>query len=217
MPETIDLKALESRAYRSFFADGIWDLYLGLLLLSMGCPIALRSLGVPLPWAAAAGIAVCAVAMAVFFCGKKLLTIPRLGHANFAPSRVARRRRTTAVLAFSALLGVAVLCLTMTGSMPGAVLAGVATAALVFSGNCLLVFSLAAYFLDFSRLYLYGLLYAASFPLATVTHVRTSIPHWPLGVYAVMSTPMLVIGVTLLVRFLRKHPIPTEAATDGSG
>ena len=45
MSETLDLKALEARAYRSFFADGLWDIFLGLTLLAFGVGAAVSRAG----------------------------------------------------------------------------------------------------------------------------------------------------------------------------
>ena len=36
MSESIDLKSLEKKAYRSVFNDGLWDLFIGMLILNFG-------------------------------------------------------------------------------------------------------------------------------------------------------------------------------------
>ena len=51
MSEKIDLKELERRAFRSTFQDGLWDIFLGLLLLNMGGGTLLGGSGMSPLWA----------------------------------------------------------------------------------------------------------------------------------------------------------------------
>jgi hypothetical protein len=210
MSHTIDLKELEQKAYRSFFKDGIWDVYLGLLLLAMGGSPALLAVGATVVWAAGAGLLLSALGMAFFFAGKKYLTVPRLGTVQFSPARTLRRKKTSLVLACSALVGIALLALTATRSLPSLGLAGVPTVAIIFAANCLIVFSLGAYYLDFDRLYVYGLLYAVAFPLAVVLTEHWGAAAGFLVAYALSAAPMMLVGLALFVRFLRDYPIPTQ-------
>jgi hypothetical protein len=217
MSATVDLKELERRAYRSFFQDGLWDIFLGLLLLQMGLgPALLPAKGAPPTVVTiAVPLAVAGAALAIFFGGKRLLTIPRLGRVRFGPARQAGRRKTTVVMALSVLVGLLVFALGAVKSVSGLSLGGIPFAALVFAANCLVVFALGAYFLDFSRLYAYGVLYAASFPLAVLLHQRTTFAGgWLIG-YGITSGPMLIIGLVLLVRFLRDRPLPATEADSG--
>lgn len=212
MSEAISLKELERKAYRSFFKDGIWDIYLGLLLLTMGGGPALLTMGATLAWAAILPLALCALAMAFFLAGKKFITIPRLGTAHFGPARTRSKKRTAVVLAASVLVGVLLLLARLTGLAHIPVFGAIPLPIAVFAANCIIVFSLAAYYLDFSRLYLYGLLYAAAFPLAVVLHEHGRVAASFLLAYALSAGPMLLIGSALLIRFLRTYPpAPKEA------
>jgi hypothetical protein len=210
MSHTIDLKELERKAYRSFFEDGIWDIYLGLLLLAMGGGPALLALGAPVVWAAIAPLTVVVLGMLVFFGGKKYLTVPRLGAVQFGPARTQRRKKTSVVLACSVVVGIALLALSATRSLPSLGLAGVPTVAIIFAANCVIVFSLGAYYLDFSRLYICGLLYAVPFPLAVVLAERWSPAAGFLVAYALSAGPMILVGLILLVRFLREYPVAAQ-------
>jgi len=214
MSETISLKELERKAYRSFFKDGIWDIYLGLLLLGMGAAPSMLSLNASLACAAAAGLAVCTLAMLIFFGGKKFITIPRLGTVRFGPARTLRRKKTSLVLACSVLLGVLLLVLAATRSLPALGVGNVPTAAIVFAANCVIVFALGAYYLDFSRLYVYGLLYAVPFPLAVVLADRWDAAAGFLVAYALSAGPMVLVGLVRLVRFLREYPAAAEPQSD---
>lgn len=209
MTADVDLKALERRAYRSFFGDGIWDIYLGLLLLGMGGGPALLQMGVPLVWAGIVPLALCAAAMVFFVAGKKYITVPRLGAVQFGAARRLKRKRLSLVLACSALLGLVLFALAAWRSIPALSLGSVPMVALVFAANCLIVFSLGAYYLDFSRLYVYGLLYAVAFPLGIMLDETGRVGASFLTVYALLAGPMIVVGAALFIRFLRAYP-PTS-------
>ena len=213
MTADVDLKELEKRAYRSFFGDGIWDVYLGLLLLGMGGGPALLQMGLPLAWAGILPLAFCAVAMVLFVAGKKYVTVPRLGAVEFGAARRLKRKRLSLVLACSALLGLVLFVLAAWRSIPALTLGSVPMVAVVFAVNCLIVFSVGAYYLDFSRLYVYGLLYAVAFPLAVVLDEAGGVDASFLTAYAVLAGPMVVVGVALFVRFLRRYPVPSEEVT----
>jgi hypothetical protein len=216
VPGKLSLRALERKAYRSFFRDGLWDVYLGLLLLTMGIPVLLARPGAPasaLPIAVGLGMTI--AAMAVFFGGKRYVTVPRLGTAKFLPARRAGNKKTTLVLTFSVLVGLALFVFPGLGIGTRGGLAGIPVPALLWAGNCLIVFGLGAYFLDFGRLYAYGVLYAASFPLAVVLRTQAGLAQGWLIAYALTSAPMLIIGLILFVRFLHDYPPPPKEAPDG--
>ena len=118
MSHTIDLRELEKKAYRSFFEDGIWDIYLGLMLLVIGGGPALLALGASLMWAASAPLAAAVLGMLIFYGGKRHLTVPRLGAVQFGAARTLRRKKTSLVLACSVLVGVTLLVLSATRSLP---------------------------------------------------------------------------------------------------
>jgi hypothetical protein len=217
MSETISLKELERKAYRSFFKDGIWDIYLGLLLLAMGIGQPLLALGASLVWAAVVPLALVALAMFILLGGKRWLTVPRLGTVRFGHARKVGRKRAVVVFSASVLVGLALFALSWTGITRVAVLEVIPLPALVFAANCIVVFGLAGYFLDFSRLYAYAVLYAAAFPLAVLLHGPGQLPYGWMFAYSIASAPMLVIGLVLLVRFLREYPLTREPAMESNG
>jgi len=99
MSEKLNLKQIERKAWRSVFQDGLWDIYLGLLLLLMGSSLLLDQL--PIGEAARLGIylglmAVCLVGM---WLAKTYITIPRTGRAQFGPARQIRRKKVGIILA----------------------------------------------------------------------------------------------------------------------
>lgn len=71
-------------------------------------------------------------------------------------------------------------------------------------------FSLGVYFLDYGRLYWYGVLYAISHPLRIVFKQNPELRGISLMGYFVSGGVMVFIGVVLFIRFLCDYPIPVK-------
>ncbi len=214
MTTNMDLQQLERKAFRSTFQDGLWDIFLGLLLLNMGGGTLLGGSGIPPLWSMVALTAfVCAV-LALFWAGKKYVTTPRMGLVEFGPQRKSRLRRVRVVLFLSVLMGV-LMFLWGLGAWSGRLpylLAELPIPAYVWAVQCVVVFGVAAYFMDVTRFYFYGVLYALPFPLGILLAHNTALTG-TLSMAITFGTaggiPVL-IGVVLFVRFLRRYPLPVE-------
>ncbi len=200
--EQIDLKALEKRAFKSTFEDGIWDIYLGLLVLNMSI----------FPWLVGSYMSIRAIiitaciivgaALFIFFWGKKKITTPRLGLIKFGAPRKARLRKVKMVLLLSLILGTILLASTR---MFGAI-AGIPTVIIVFCANAILVFSIGAYFLNVTRFYAYGVLLAVPFPLGFILMEHEVSRILVVVLCSIPSLLMLCIGSALLLNFMKKYP-----------
>jgi hypothetical protein len=223
MSERINLKELERRAYRSFFKDGIWDICFGIILLALGVGGAIARLGITwgyiIPDLHVITLSLYVVSMAVLVVGKKYITVPRLGAVRFGPARRARLSVSVLILAGSALLGLVVFLVFARDSIPAGWLSARVLGLLAFMVNCLVVFGLLAYFLDFRRLYGYAVLWALAFPASEVvtTHTALSPASAFLLTVGAFAGVMLVTGIVLLIRFLRDYPIATEPAMENNG
>ncbi|MCA9928126.1 MAG: hypothetical protein KC419_06600 [Anaerolineales bacterium] len=213
MSTNIDLKELERQAFRSNFADGLWDIFLGLLLLQMAVGPALYRLG----WSPVWILLVMAVFVTAIFLGfkaaKRQIVLPRFGLVQFGAERQRKQRKLTLVYAMVALLGVVVLAAVIVGyrlaQNSGTTAWGnVALLALfgLFLITAVLVFSFMAYNMDYTRAYLYGWFYGLAFPLNILMDELFS-STFPLGT-VLFSTIMIIIGLVMLTRFLRKYPMP---------
>ncbi|KAA3662543.1 MAG: hypothetical protein DWQ04_13200, partial [Chloroflexi bacterium] len=84
MTTNIDLKELERRAFKSTFQDGIWDIYLGLMLLPMVIWLLLVAHpDDPSTAAVVLTFGFFAVPIFLFRATKKYLIMPRLGLVQF--------------------------------------------------------------------------------------------------------------------------------------
>jgi hypothetical protein len=214
--EQLNIKALEKKAFRSFFRDGIYDVFLGTILLSFGLPLILiefgwlhyKTMAIPLIISVILNVG----ALLFFVFGKKYITAPRLGIVHFGKTRKRKMMHVTLLLAISVLIGVVTFFLTQFKVLPVGGKTGIPAVGIIFGIQALIVFSLAAYFMDFTRLYLYAFLFAAALPLTLWLKKNAVLAYPSLYVFSLTAGPMLVIGWILFVRFLRQYPHkPTSA------
>lgn len=190
MASDVNLKEIRQRVHTSFFQDGLWDIFLGLFVLGWG--LAILTDGTYLP-----GIMFIALYFAVWGL-KKRLTYPRFGYARF--SATSRRRVTTRFV----IVGVVVLLL----GVMAAVLWGISSRPqwladyfpLVFNGMLAAIVCFIAYWARVNRFYAY----AALIFLGAVFYLWVGIP-WEFGFIGAGGI-ILLIGLAILVGFLRKYP-----------
>lgn len=213
--QNIALKQLERKVWTSFFEDGIWDIYLGILLLAMAAGAFLSDIRAPETTLIV--IYACLVCLAFLFLwlGKHFITIPRIGRVRFGPKGRARKKKTSIVFAISVLVGLVlfvIVTLSVKGSLSRALPMDLFLPA-VWVGNMLIVFSLAAYFLRFRRLYLIGVMFAVGVPLDIVLRELTN-RDLSFVAFGLPALVILVMGGVVLFRFLRKYPRPAEVTSD---
>jgi hypothetical protein len=204
---TFNLTEIEKKAYRSTFQDGIWDIFLGLILLILAVGALLSNRGASEGLQMTIVIVLQAAALAVFIGGKKCITVPRMGSVKFGPKRKGRVKKSRIVLLASVVAGVAVFVVTSSalGSSPTGRPKMLNFMPLIWAANAIIVFSLLAYYLDCARLYAYGVLFALPVPLDRAVKEFAGVNLSPIA-FAVPATVMLAIGMMLLICFLRKYP-----------
>lgn len=216
MAENINLKELEKKAYRSTFQDGFWDIFLALILLAMAANAFLSSRGLSELQAMSVFICLEGFAIGVLIVGKRRITVPRMGQVKFGPKRKAKLNKVRIVLFLSVIIGlVAFVAANTVRYNPS----GMANPGFLFPLgwmiNALLVFSLMAYFMDFPRLYLIGLLYAITVPIDIAIKEFAGI-NLAFIAFGIPAAIIFVMGIIILHRFLYEYPLPSEETPDGS-
>ncbi len=208
------MKALEKKAFRSFFKDGIYDVFLGLILLSFGLPMMLNEFGwidyETMTWPLVFALTLNIGALVFFIFGKKYITVPRLGLVRFGKGRKRKMRHVRLLLVISVLIGVITFFLVLFKLLPVGGETGIPVVGVIFGIQALIVFSLAAYFMDFTRLYLYAFLFAVSLPVTFWLKNNDVLTYPSLYVFSLTAGPMLVVGWVLFIRFLRQFPLKAE-------
>jgi hypothetical protein len=198
MTEGINLKEIERKAWTSYFEDGLWEFFFGALFLIGG----IRSLTNNVSYTF-----LLLVPILILPIGKKLITIPRLGHVKFGPARKLKQTKVFAILIISVLAMLALLLFPRSGlalqELPISPIMAVWIA---------VVFGLIAYYMDFRRLFVYGLLYA----LTEVLWGQFGEPIGPV-VQTISGIVILLVGVAVFMRFVRRYPLPSEATLNVQG
>jgi hypothetical protein len=131
-----------------------------------------------------------------------------VGVVRFGRARQARLRRFTLIMlvlnAVALILGLVVA--PNFARVPGQMIA------FAFGAMLLIGFSIAAYFLDIGRLYIYGLL-AGLAPLAGEwlwSHGYATHHGFPIT-FGVTAAIMILTGLAIFIRLLRDNPLPVAA------
>ncbi|KAA3660969.1 MAG: hypothetical protein DWQ04_17845 [Chloroflexi bacterium] len=213
MSSNMSLKEAERKAFRSTFQDGLWDVYLGFVFLLFGIG-PLIQVSADNDWILSLGYFVPLVLL--FVAAKKYITTPRIGRAKFSQARKRKVKKVRLLLLFSVVLGTIIYLMGATGDGFAGSFAKLPIVLLVFTVNVLLIFWLGAYFLDFSRLYVYGALLGLSFPAGFFLMERGIVAD-ETRPFILTSSIMIVVGIVLFVRFLRENPPIDENSLSEGG
>jgi len=187
MNANTDLKQIERKAWNIYFQDGFWDIYMGLFMIVIGMNILVDN-----EWYSWLMIA----PIFLMILGKRFITTPRLGRVKFGIERQKKRLAVVIVIAIAVICDIVLVAFAANGTpLPTAV------AAAVFGMSALLVFGSMAYFLDCRRFYLYGLLLGGAFSLEILLNDPLTSTA-----FFVCGAAVLIFGLALLIRFLRKYP-----------
>lgn len=219
MSALLNLKQIESKAFRAAHQDGLWDIYFGGIILSMA--IMLNPDEGELFQASRFGLYGIALLAAclIFMGGKLFITRPRLGQVKFGPQR--KRRNLTlgivlgCIVAMHTLLFIgsvllwdhpewaAQLGIAQMDADKGHLLVAIISGMIVGPSMILI-----AYFLEFMR----GYYIAFIMSLAAFSLVWFGQP-----VYVIVSGLVVLIpGVVLFIRFLRQYPLHRQEAPHDS-
>jgi len=218
MSQNLDLKAIERKAFRSVHQDGLWDIYLGGLMLVLSLFFAIPESGEgELTYMVIALLGV-TVVFAVFQLGKKYITTPRMGQVQFGPERQKRKITLGWIMGAYVLVTLGMVLfslyiwnrsasgqtvdLALTPSLERVLVALVAA---LLAGTSTLVIS---YFREFVRGYYIALLMGLGFFFTLLLDM--TIPMLVAGAL------ILVPGLILFVNFLPQHPLPPQEARHGS-
>jgi hypothetical protein len=218
MMNKVNLKEIERNAFRSTYQDGLWDMYYGLMLMSMAV-FMLRPVGGYRPTNILLALACFSVSYLLFWLGKKYVTMPRMGQVVFGETRKKRNRTVIIILSGFVLIQVLLLLFTVFAWLDPQVghrlntylkdrdimdLAVAGIGALIVSSGMLLV----AYFKDFPR----GYYIAVLMSLAVFLMIYLNQPVYPIIIGGLIIVP----GLALFIRFLKTHPRPMlEEAGNG--
>lgn len=155
--------------------------------------------------------------LAFFILSKKYLIKPRIGVVKFGRKRKVRKLRTTIVLAFNVVF-LLILFLFNISIFRGSINIPYNIVVLLEGLLFLTVpLFLVAYFIQLSRLYVYALLLGSGFFLADISSIIVPIPFNFLFTYLLLGGIIIVVGITYLIRFIKKYQLPQEEKNSDGG
>ena len=213
MSNITDFRQIQRRTNQLMnFEDGFWDLLLGSIFMMLAIYPVTRELLGPV-WNLVLFLSVLALLVAAELLLRRYVSGPRIGYAQ--PRRSPKLRL---VLVFTILMvlitfGLVLVTLLSPESVPSAPVeasAGrsylVELIVVLFMGG---LFSALGYLYGVTRLYFYGWMLGLA-NLASVYMVHNA--GWTVLIPLAMAAGIiLLIGLVLLVRFLRKYPVRAEA------
>ncbi|UCC79982.1 MAG: hypothetical protein JSW64_01090 [Candidatus Zixiibacteriota bacterium] len=212
MKENLNLKELERKAYRATFQDGFLDITLGLFLIGSAIAGLFQD---NKPVRLIITVIIILVPLAIFLLGKKKITVPRIGMVKFGAERKARKKKVAAIILMAVIISSLLALMAMTHSMPiflAELLKGFGSA-VGFGLLAFTMFIFGGYYNDIPRLYLYGLLFGASLFLSECYYNKVGIEVHSSVWFGASGLIMLSIGISLLIRFIRLYPVPSEERT----
>jgi hypothetical protein len=207
MSQNLDLKAIEQKAFRSVHQDGLWDIYLGGLLLVLSLMFAIPESGEgELTYIGLAFLGV-GIVFAFFQLGKKYITVPRMGQVKFSPKRQKRKVTLAWIMGAFVLVTLGIFLYTVyvwnapvsakPNLAPSLERGIVSTIAALIVGLSTIVIS---YFKEFIRGYYIALLMALGFFFTL----------WLDSIFPLIAAGSLILipGLVIFATFLRQHPLP---------
>ena len=212
MSEKLNIKKAERQVFQAALSDGLWDIVIaGLLLQFAIAPLLSSSLGDF--WSSAVFIPFIVLLMITIWLLRKYIVKPRMGVVKFGKSRVRRLKKFTIVMLA---INVLTLIIGLVGSFYFDILSG-RIMTITLSVTFIAGFSFAAYFLDYPRLYIYGLLIGIAPYAGEWLYTSYGAPHhgFPIA-FGFVSGAILLVALITFIRFLHSNPVMLKDTSQGS-
>lgn len=199
MKGKINLREIEKKSWKLSYGDGLWDIFLGLIIINFFVMMFFPETGI-FHIDAVYYLMGMTPAFLILILGKIFIINPRIGKVRFSHAKNTEGRKLTTILSMSAIVGMAVFLIIAFG-------AGTANfGALMFSLNSLIVLSLMGYVMGLRRLYIYGLFLAAAIPIEEFLYPFIGTPLDRVIAFALPGIAITITGFVYLVRFIKKYP-----------
>jgi hypothetical protein len=200
MSYEIDMNEIERQVFLSYSEDGLVDIAIGAVIMVWGIML----FGEPTGLIGLIGI----LGLAIWYLGKRFITIPRIG--TFQPGPKTQRRLSNLAI-FLVVLGLIAFLAILASRAFGSVF--LSDHPLGILGLVIAVgVALLAYLLNATRIYIYALILFIAFAGGEIlTGTVTSFDAFAISV-VLAGGLILLSGLTVLFRFVRKHPRPVVEA-----
>jgi hypothetical protein len=202
MHSPVSLKSAERKAFQFTFADGLWDVFIGCFALEFAiAPLLSKSLGDF--WSSAVFLPVFGVVYLGIWLIRKNVVAPRIGTVSFGKVRRQKLQKFSLIMLIA---NIVIFVLGLIVALNFRRLPGFGIASLL-SLFLLVGFSAAAYMLDYTRLYFYGLMFFAAPLIGEWLYANHGASHhgYPI-VFGFSAVVMILTGLVLFIRLLKNNP-----------
>lgn len=201
MEKHISLQNLEKRTSSLIFTTGVVDIEISLILLISSLAMLFDDYRYCIYF-------LYLVPFIFIFLALRNIVHPRMGDVNYSRKRVKRSRAFSII---TTIILVGLVLLTAFGERD--YLSELINPRYIVAGIVFTICSAIAFFLNFSRMYIYAFLITATF--LTTEYIRSSNTDFKSGyVYLITAFIILIIGCVYLNRFLTKYPLPKTNKND---
>lgn len=203
---TMDIKSflgsVESKAYRTFYNDGLMDMFFGLILICIGFNVLRLRMGMDTSPYITFSIL---LLIPAFVLSRLFISRPRMGYVKFGEKR--RRRKVLALLIaiIIQLLFGFLLWISVSGRINDLLMQKFFNPYTEFI-LLVIVFSLIGYLIDYNRFYLIGFAVGTGLRLSEIFKNSTISILTVYLSFSIAGIFLTTYGIILLVRFIRKYP-----------
>jgi len=208
MSQNKTLKAVDRKIFKTYFEDGLLDMFLAafVLMFAVG-PFLSGPLGDF--WGTLIFLPFFGMVYLVLWYIRRRVVTPRIGSVKWGEMRKKKLRTGTTIMF---VINVIFLFLGMVSFfMP---IASGYTISIRFSAMMLILFTAAGYMLDFSFLYVYGILMALAMPVGEWLYQTAGFSHhgYPV-VFGTLSGIMFARGLYKFITLVKETPLQVEEQT----
>ncbi len=183
--------------------DGFLDILFGMIYLGIALDALIQIRVIfPLVWNA--------LAVIIFYVGKKRITIPRLGMVKFGANRNSKRKKLRFFTFLMVIISFIIFILSINGILNNIQLNGYFPYLLIDLFIFIVPIGIIAYYLDFTRLYLIALLGGLGLILTYLFNPFFSSSIENLIIFGIIGGAIILMGLIFLANFLKKHPLLEE-------
>ncbi|UCF77806.1 MAG: hypothetical protein JSW03_06750 [Candidatus Eiseniibacteriota bacterium] len=229
MGEDLEIRQAERKVFSSVFDDGLWDMLVGSVVLMFAVIPPLSRLGLGDFWSSAMMVPVFAITYLIVRVVRKRVVAPRIGLVKLGQTHRSRLMRFNVVMMVVLTVGL-ILGLISAGNIDRPLLSlarqvlallGVNSDlsmdargmvySLRFGMTVLIAFSVAAFFLGFRRLYIYGVMLAVSPLVGEWLYRNAGVPHHGFPVtFGISAAVIIAAGLITFARLMRETSIASE-------
>ncbi len=204
MLQKISLKQAELNVFKTAVNDGLWDVFIGCFVLQFAvAPLLSSSLGDF--WSSLIFLPFWALIFVIITQVRKRVITPRIGIVKFGPSR---KRKLTKFTYAMLIVNILAFIIGIFFALNFYVKSGFLYMSF-FGFIVLVISSLAAYFLNFTRLFIYGLLFILSLYVGEWLFANFKISHHGFPItFSITAGLIIITGFVIFFRLLRDNPIP---------